>query len=71
MNVYSQCDFSYLKYELSKAFGNQTLSSKIQTKKSTFWDKMRRIDYKCDKLAETILGKDDPLIARGFGKQGS
>jgi len=28
------------------------------------------LDSKCDILAEKILGKDDPLVARGFGKPG-
>ena len=57
--------------ELSKAFGNPALSSRIQTKKSTFWYNAEKLDSKCDKLAEKILGKDDPLVARGFGKPGS
>ena len=65
--------FSYFNrsIELSKAFGNPTLSNRIETKKTTFWYYVKKLDSNFDKLAEEILGKDDPLIARGFGKQGS
>ena len=57
--------------ELSKAFGNPELSSRIETKKWNIWYNAQKLDSKCDILAEKILGKDDPLVARGFGKPGS
>ena len=46
------------------------MSSRIFTEKSDFWDNARRLDYGSDKMAEKILGKNDPLIPRGFGKPG-
>ena len=46
------------------------MSSRIFTEKSDFWDNARRLDFGSDKMAEKILGKNDPLIPRGFGKPG-